>query len=139
VSAGDEITREARRENLAALLDFTDDACARAGLQASDAYAVRLAVEEVCANLIAHGYRDGPPGPVHLRIAPEPDAVVVCIADRAPPFDPVRAPTPPLDADWGARPIGGLGIYLVKQLMDEVRYESFAGGGNQLTLVKKRR
>ena len=138
MSAGEEITREARRENLAALLDFTDGACARAGLQPPDAFAVRLAVEEVCANLIAHGYGDGPPGPVHVRIAPGADAIVVSIADRAPPFDPVRAPAPALDADWETRPIGGLGIHLVKQLMDEVKYESFADGGNQLTLIKRR-
>ena len=88
-------------------------------------------------NLISYGYAGGPPGPIELSVEARPDGVVVCIADRARPFGPDEAAAPALDASWEERPIGGLGWHLIKELMDEVRYES-ADGVNRLTLVRRR-
>ncbi len=88
-------------------------------------------------NLIEHGYPPGPPGPIELTIAGDDECVVVGIRDRAPPFDPAAVPPPDLAAEWQNRRIGGLGWYLINQVMDEVRYESDAAG-NRLTLVKQR-
>lgn len=132
------IERDARQENLAALLDFAREACERAGLAADECHDVRLAVEEVCANVIAHGYAGRAPGPVSVAIEARDDAVVVRVEDRAPVFAPDDAPAPALDADWASRPVGGLGLHLVRRIMDEVRHEPRADGGNRLTLVRRR-
>jgi serine/threonine-protein kinase RsbW len=129
------IARDARREHLGALLDFVSESCASLGVDRDAARDVRLAVEEACMNLIEHGYPPGPPGPIEVSIAAQDARLIVEIHDRAAPFDPARAPPPDLDADWKTRRVGGLGCHLIKQVMDDVRYESNAGG-NRLTLIK---
>jgi len=129
------ITCEGRIESLVPLLEFVDRSTAEAGLAPEAAFAVRLAVEEVCTNVIAHGYGGGASDPLSLTTSRRPDAFTVMIEDRAPPFDPADAPAPDLGADWDERPIGGVGWHLVRELMDEVRYEAVAAG-NRVTLVK---
>lgn len=132
------IEREARRENLAAFLDLARDACARAGLGDAESHDVRLVAEEVCANVIAHGYAGREPGPLSLAIDVGGDDVVVRVEDRAPVFDPLRATAPDCDEGWDTRPIGGLGLHLVRQVAREVRHEARDGGGNRVTVVIRR-
>ena len=92
--------------------------------------------EEVCTNIITHGYGGGAAEPVSLAASRRRDALVVTVEDRAPLFDPADAPEPDLAADWSARPIGGVGWHLVRKLMDEVHHEPAGEGGNRVTLVK---
>ena len=134
--AGDEIVRTAELGNLPALLDFAQRACARAGAAEPEAFAVRLALEEVITNIVVHGYAGGPPGPVRLSVRHEPRALVFTVSDNARPFDPGTAAAPDLTSGWEERRVGGLGWHLVRQMMDEVRYEA-APGENRLTLVKR--
>ena len=100
---------------------------AGSALDPATAHDVRLAAEEVCSNVIAHGY-PGSAGPVTLRLERRPHAVVVTVEDTGVPFDPASAPEPRLDAEWDQRPEGGLGWHLVRQVMDEIRHEPLAGG-----------
>jgi serine/threonine-protein kinase RsbW len=130
-----DITCEGRLESLVPLLDFVDRATARAGLASEAAFAVRLAVEEVCTNVIVHGYGGGSSDPLAVAVSCRPGAFIVTIEDRAPPFDPADAPAPDLTAGWKERPIGGVGWHLVRELMDEVRYGAVTTG-NRVTLVK---
>ncbi len=132
-----EITRDALPDSLPALLQFVADASAGAALDPETAFAVRLAAEEVCTNVIAHAYAGGTPGPVSVRFRREPSAVVLTVEDRGIPFDPAVLPPPPLTAGWAERPTGGMGWHLVREVMDEVRHEPVPGGGNRLTLVKR--
>ena len=119
-----------------ALLAFVERACAGAGLPDDVAFAVRLAAEEACTNVIRHGYVGGTPGPVAVAIERDATRVVVTIEDRGTPFDPADAPPPPLDAPADERPLGGLGWHLIRQVMDEVHHAHDARAGNRLTLVK---
>ena len=128
------ITRDARREHLADLLVFVQEACA--SLPEETAFAVRLAAEEVCTNVISHAYPGGTPGPVSLCIARDEGLVTVTVEDRGVPFDPATATPPDLDTPVEERELGGLGWHLVRQVMDQVRHESVPGGGNRVTLVK---
>jgi anti-sigma regulatory factor (Ser/Thr protein kinase) len=64
--------------------------------------------------------------------------VVTTIEDRGITFDPATAPAPMLTGDAMQRTVGGIGLHLVRSLMDEVRHEPAPGGGNRLTLVKRR-
>lgn len=131
------IRRPGSLEHLPALVDFVREACERSGADASSCFSLRLAVEEVCENLMRHGYRGREPGPIEVSVHGAPGRVVVTITDFAPPFHPDDAPSPDLDVDWEDRRIGGLGWHLVKSVVDEVRYEARADAGNRLTLVKR--
>lgn len=130
-----EITRPGTRAHVPVLLHWLDRTAAAAGLPENLLFSFHLAAEEVCANVVTHGYTDEP-GPLTLRFESEPDRVAVSIHDEAPVFDPAHAPPPPLDADAETRPLGGLGWHLVRSVMDEVRHEPGPRGGNRLTLVK---
>jgi serine/threonine-protein kinase RsbW len=133
---------EARLERLHALLGWVEAACAAAGLGEDVAFPLQLAVEEVAANVINHGYAGGAPGsaPGPLRLAFHADdrQAAVVVEDEAPAFDPADAPAPDLDGSWEERRVGGLGWHLVYQMVDEVRYEALPGRGNRITLVKHR-
>lgn len=97
---------------------------------------LQLAVEEAIANTVIHGYR-GAAGDVVVAIRATDDAVEVRIEDWASPFDPFQAPEPDLDSGLDERRIGGLGIFMIRQLVDGVSYQH-AGGRNVLLLVKRR-
>lgn len=123
--------------SLGTLLDFLDEACKEAGLTDEEAFAVRLAGEEACTNVITHGYRGAEPGPISLEMRCDGAQVMLRIEDRAPFFSPADAPPPDLSADWQTRQEGGLGWHLIGQVMDEIRHQPRAGGGNRLEMVKR--
>ena len=127
----------AQLKDLTRLHDFVESACQQVGADENVSYAARLAVEEVCTNIIKHGYRATSPGPIALSFQADDGQIVITIVDRARPFSPESVPPPDLNADWDARPIGGLGWHLVKHMMDQVLHEPNPGGGNIVTLIKK--
>lgn len=62
---------------------------------------------------------------------------MVCCRDQAPLFDPTNAPEPDMSLPLDLRPLGGLGVFLIRQYMDEMSYRVTPQGGNELTLVKR--
>jgi serine/threonine-protein kinase RsbW len=98
---------------------------------------LQLAVEEAVANTVVHGYR-GAAGEVIIAVQITDDAVQVRIEDNAPPFNPLSVPDPDRGTDLEDRRIGGVGIFLIRQVMDEVSYE-YKDGKNLLTLVKQKK
>jgi serine/threonine-protein kinase RsbW len=97
---------------------------------------VILAVDEAATNIIVHGYQ-GQPGIIEVEMRRTGDSLVVCLRDQAFPFDPTAMPPPDLTLPLEQRPLGGMGIHLVRQLMDEVTHRITPQGGNELTIVKK--
>jgi anti-sigma regulatory factor (Ser/Thr protein kinase) len=136
----DHITCQATGDNLGALLSFVERSCSAAALDPEEAFAVRLSIEEICANVIMHGYAGhaGTNRPISIDFVSCAEHVIVTIEDRAATFDPASGPAPVLTGDALERNIGGIGLHLVRSLMDEVRHEPVDGGGNRLTLVKRR-
>jgi serine/threonine-protein kinase RsbW len=129
--------QHAQLKDLTRLHDFVESACRRVGADENVSYAVRLAVEEVCTNIIKHGYKGKSPGLIALTFQGDQKEITITIADRARPFSPDNAPAPNLSADWNERQIGGLGWHLVKHMMDQVLYEPNPDGGNIVTLIKR--
>ncbi len=125
-------------ESIPALLARADEAAVRAGLDSEGRFSVRLAVEELCVNVVKHGYREGPAGELTLRFTVSADGLTVAVADRAPLFDPAGAPPPDLESDWKERRIGGLGVHMVRTVTDGFRHEERPGGGNLVTIEKRR-
>ena len=100
-----------------------DAFCEAEHLPEDTAWRLRVALDEIVANIVSHGAAGANPGAIDVWFRREGDMVEVRIADDGVPFDPLVRPTPNLTAPLEDRGPGGLGIVLVKALMDEVRYE----------------
>ena len=97
---------------------------------------LNLAIEEWVANVINYAYPKGIRGHVELTAKVKDDVLTLVIRDHGTPFDPTLQPDADVDAELNERQIGGLGIHLVKTIMDSMHYERSADGYNVLTLTK---
>lgn len=104
-----------------AVLDFVTEAAAVAGLHPARLLHLQLAVEEVMVNICTYAYQV-PPATVTISTSVAAGRFSVEITDKGVPFDPCTAPEPDCTADLAHRPVGGLGILLVRRMMDEVHY-----------------
>jgi serine/threonine-protein kinase RsbW len=98
---------------------------------------LKLALEEVLVNIVNHAYKGFPGNRVILELENRPDSISVRIADTGPPFNPLETQDPDITADISDRKIGGLGIFLVKQMADQLAYQR-VGQQNRLTLIFNR-
>lgn len=122
--------------SLGEILGFVDRACSHFGVQGSLAFDVKLAVEEVCTNVIQHAYGTPDAGPLAVSIADRPDRIEIVVRDRATAFDPTSVPAVDTTAGWEEREAGGLGLHLVRNVVDEMHYATSEDGFNSLTLIK---
>ena len=125
-------------DSLAAICDFVTRAAEAADLDARAVYAVQVAVDEACSNIIEHAYGGEGHGDVECTCRIHDDGLTVVLRDHGQPFDPTGVPEPDLQADLEDRSLGGLGLYFVRKLMDEVHFEFAPDTGNVLTLVKRK-
>jgi phosphoserine phosphatase RsbU/P len=95
---------------------------------------LRLALEEAVTNVIRHGYGGREDGEIRIGFHVTPEAITVTVEDDAPPFDPRERPDPPLPPE--GPDASGVGVYLIKRVMDEVDYRR-NGSRNVLTLTKR--
>jgi len=96
---------------------------------------LNVALDEVLSNIINYGYADDAEHRIRVRLTVARDFVVAEVEDDGIAFDPLSAPQPRLDTDVAQRPIGGLGIHIVRNLMHELGYARIAGR-NRLTLKR---
>jgi anti-sigma regulatory factor (Ser/Thr protein kinase) len=115
-----------------------DEFVAARGLPARLAFELNLVLEEVLTNIISYGYEDASPHTIKIRAAREGEWISLAVEDDGRTFDPLVAveKEPDLTASIEDRPIGGLGIFLVKKLMDELEYRR--QNKNNLLSMKKR-
>src|SRR3989304_1870293 len=132
-----ETRHTAKRETPPAWREFVAESCRKIGADDAISFALKLAADEACANIILHGYTGREPGPINLTISGTPQQVTVAINDFGQSFAPEAVPTPDLQADWQERRMGGLGWHLIQQVADEIKYTSDAQAGNFLTLTKR--
>ncbi|MCR4569928.1 MAG: ATP-binding protein [Bacteroidales bacterium] len=97
---------------------------------------LNLALEEAVTNVISYAYPKGTDGLVEIDAVLQEKSLEFIIADSGTPFDPTARPDADITLSVEERPIGGLGIYLVRQIMDEIHY-SRVDGKNRLSLIKK--
>jgi serine/threonine-protein kinase RsbW len=126
-------------ENLAIIRDFTCAVGERAGMEPGDVAKLELAVDEGCANVIEHAYSHDTTKEVSVRAAFDEDAIVIVISDSGKGFDPASVEQQDLENLAAERKSGGLGMRLIKNLMDEVYYEMVPGVKNELRMVKRLR
>lgn len=130
-----QITRAAELESLPLFRDFIAECCSRHNVPDETVFELKLAVDEACTNIIEHGYKDMDPGSIILSFRIEPDRILASITDFGHIFEPAEAPKPNVEAALEDRPMGGLGLYLIYQTMDNIDYES-SQDGNILTFTK---
>jgi anti-anti-sigma factor len=129
------ITVDASLEHLAAISDFVVDQARAAGLDEHAVWEVQLAADEAVTNVIQHSYTQSK-GSIKLTTRHTGDLFTVSIYDRGKPFNPDDVPDPDLVSPLEERRTGGLGLYLMRKLMDQVDFR-FEDGENILTMVKR--
>jgi anti-sigma regulatory factor (Ser/Thr protein kinase) len=97
---------------------------------------VSIALDELLANELSHGLEGHEAGPVIVEVEVDQHRLTATITDDGPPFDPFGHAEPDITLSVDDRPIGGLGLHLVRKLMDEVSYER-RDGHNVVVLVKE--
>jgi len=97
---------------------------------------VQTAVDEACTNIIKYACSEKG-GVIAIICGIQGDDFVVTIRDKGKPFDPSAVPPPDLDSGLEKRRIGGLGVYLMRKLMDDVSYSFDVKKGNKLVMRKK--
>ncbi len=130
-----QITRAAELESLQTFRDFITECCARYEVPNDTVLELKLAVDEACTNIITHGYKGMDPGSIILSFRIEPERILIQITDFGHCFEPVAGQRPDVEAALEDQELGGLGLYLIYQTMDNIDYTS-SDDGNTLTFTK---
>ena len=130
-----QMTRAAELDSLQVFRDFISDCCAKFKIPHGTVYELMLAVDEACTNIVEHGYKGMDPGSIILSFRIEADRILVQITDFGHVFEPTKAPKLDVTAALEDREMGGLGLYLIYQIMDNIDYQA-SEEGNTLTFTK---
>jgi serine/threonine-protein kinase RsbW len=129
----------AKFENLDEIREFVGEIARKGGFGDKDIYNIQLATDEAASNIIEHAYEKIKDGTLELSCGMQGDVIKIILIDHGESFDPSEIPLPDLKADLSDRKIGGLGIFLMRKLMDEVHYEPKPDKSNVLTMTKRKR
>lgn len=129
----------AKFEYLDEIREFVGGIARNGGFSDKDVYNIQLATDEAASNIIEHAYEKIKDGVLELSCGVRDDLITIVLIDHGESFDPSEIPLPDLKADLSDRKIGGLGIFLMRKLMDEVHYEVKPNQSNVLTMIKRKR
>ena len=131
-----ELLVKSTTDNLAAIRDFVKSAANQSGFSEDSTGKIILAVDEACTNIIKHAYKYSPEGNILIKVKFNDPKFSISITDDGSHFDPNKVPEPDLREYYKQKRVGGLGMFLIKKLMDEVNYSTLSGNKNQVILVK---
>ena len=118
------------------LAAFVDEVCEAVGMDMSMTMKMNLAIEEAVVNVMNYAYPAGTKGDVDIDAEADDEQLKFVISDSGTPFDPTQKGEVDTTLSAEERGIGGLGIHLIRQIMDSINYER-VDGKNVLTLHKK--
>jgi serine/threonine-protein kinase RsbW len=110
--------------------------CRRQAIHPDTEFKIDLVLEEVFTNIVRHGYDDSHPHEIMIQLRSNRDRIRISVEDDGRHFNPLLAPTVDVTAALAERRVGGLGIHLVRHLLDQVRYQR-RPDGNRLILIKR--
>jgi len=116
------ITLTALFENLEQVRDFIAEAAVVCECTPRAVYEAQLAVDEAFTNIVEHAYGGECQELVQCTCQVDREGLVILLKDCGQPFEPKHVPEPDLDADLQTRPVGGLGLFFMRKLMDEVEF-----------------
>lgn len=118
--------------------DLVAEVAREGGFSEKEVYSLQLAADEAASNIIEHAYAGISNASLDVTCDMDDDELIITMRDNGKSFDPSKVKQPNLKADLSERQIGGLGMYLMRKLMDDVRYEANSRTGNLLTMIKRR-
>ena len=130
-----EMTIAARLENIEPVTAFVDAFLEEIDCPLKTQTKIDIVIDEIFSNIARYAYPEGE-GTVTIGIENKDEAVVIVFEDSGIPYDPLSASAPDLSLSADDRPIGGLGIHMVKKMMDVLSYR-YENGKNILTLQQK--
>ena len=122
-------------DSLAEISEFVRQEGKEAGLSDKEIFELETAVDEAVSNIIEHAYGQEDIGDIVISVTTDPESITIRLTDFGDPFDPKIVKQPNLEAELEDRDDHGLGIYMMKQWMDIVIFDTFEDK-NVLTLVK---
>lgn len=132
----DEMRMASRTDNLRLVRDFITSAAGRTKLSKPDQGKVILAVDEAVSNIIEHAYEYSDEGDISIRVEADEEKLRISITDQGKSFNPNEIPDVDIEAHVRAGRRSGLGIFMIRQIMDEVSYFFKNGFQNELRMVK---
>jgi serine/threonine-protein kinase RsbW len=124
-------------ENIPKAMDCVAESARAAGLDEQTTREIQLAVDEACANVVAHAYVGMEAGQMEIACRLEDQDFVVGVRDWGRSFDPDAVADPNIDAPLEERTLGGLGLFLIRQVMDKVEFDFDPDLGNKITMTKR--
>ncbi len=131
-----ELTIEATIENITAVTEFVNELLEKYSCPMKARMQIDIAIDELFGNIAHYAYNPkSGPATVQVEVQKDPMAVIITFIDHGKPFDPLSGKDPDLTIPLEERKEGGLGVFLVKKVMDDVRYE-YKEGRNILRIMK---
>ena len=125
-------------KSLVVISSFIVDQASRAGFSPRNIYAIQTAVDEACSNIVDHAYGGEDLGFIKVNVSILDSAIKITITDDGLPFNPDEVPKPDLHNPLENRKERGLGVYFMRELMDEVSFDFSNKHHNTLVMIKKR-
>jgi anti-sigma regulatory factor (Ser/Thr protein kinase) len=126
-------------EFLDEIREFVGEIARKNGFTDKEVYNIQLATDEAASNIIEHAYEGVSDGLMEISCGVKNNTMTIILMDHGEPFDPSNVPAPDLKADLSDRKIGGLGLFLMRKLMDEVHYVvEPKKNSNTLTMTKRK-
>lgn len=123
-------------ENLEIIRNFVSSIARKVGFNKDDINKIELAIDEACTNVIQHAYKRKKDQHIDIAVKLDYQKFLILITDKGKGFNFNNVDMPDMDKYLAELRVGGLGIYLMKTLMDEVEYKSKSDGENQVRMVK---
>jgi serine/threonine-protein kinase RsbW len=127
-----------RTEKLSLVRDFVSEAARKFGFDEESVNKIALAVDEACTNIIKHSYKFATDKDITIRINSTAKYFEVLIEDQGISFDPEKVHPPNMKEYLTQYRRGGLGMFLMRSLMDKVEYKVYPGSRNEVRLLKTR-
>ena len=127
-----------RFESLAGIRKFVSEAAEEAGFDDKEIYAVELAVDEACANIIEHAYGGEGKGEIICICNDLNNGLEIILKDEGEQFDPSGVSTPDFSIEIENLKPRGAGLFLIRNMMDDVDFNFSEDSGNELRMVKRR-
>ena len=123
--------------NVPLAIDYVTECAEAAGFDARALYEIQLAVDEACANVVDHAYQGMEPGEFEVSCSFGEASMTIDVRDWGRGFEPNEVEQPDVEAPLEERSLGGLGLYIVNRVMDEVEFTFDPKVGNRLRMAKR--
>ena len=123
-------------DNLELIRNFVSGVAKKVGFDTNDTNKIELAIDEACTNVIKHAYKHDENQDINIAIKIDYQKITIIVTDRGDTFRMKDVELPDMKSYLAELRVGGLGIYLMKTLMDEVNYKTDPSGQNKVQMVK---